>query len=83
MFEQAQNEEDSYRFKQYVYVYGYGCDFGKVELEDCLVLFFKIKFFQDLELGTSMALMSFYHKDQQAKDPVILIMSSKGTLVIA
>ena len=57
MFEQAQNEENSYRFELYVYLYGFGWDFGKVEHEDCLVLFFRIKFFQDLELGTSMALM--------------------------
>ena len=83
MFEHTKNGEDSYRFKVYVYVYGSGQDFGKVEHEVCLVLFFRIKFFQDLELGTSMALMSIYHKDQQAEDMVILIMSSKGTQVIA
>ena len=39
MFEQAQNEENSYRFELYVYLYGFGWDFGKVEHEDCLVFF--------------------------------------------
>jgi len=85
VFERAQNEEDSYRFELYLYFYGSRRDIGTIEHKDCLVLlyFFEIKFFQDLELRTSMDSMSLYHKDRYAKGQVILIMGSKSILVIA
>jgi len=43
MFEQAQNEENSYRFELYVYLYGFGWDFGKVEHEDLPCFVFQNK----------------------------------------
>ena len=39
MFEQAQNENNSYRFELYVSVYGSRRGIGKVEHESCLVVF--------------------------------------------